>query len=261
MKTHPHTHLVAATAYVVDRSVRADLSDNKVANEPDYVSNLTAGIRKFWDFHQLPNFSHSQTLAQSQENVFGCDAIVVLRLENRAKICLFEAKWPRLSTPRATWDSIQKSSTVSHFTDQLRRQSKWVEQAAIWELFIHEWPPGERRRGFDEWGSTCFWHETTYLFDRANRDPSQVWKDSDLIELADFVRGGDRNLMRMLLRAAQCQQGDYLPIQNGHVTLSSNDAAESVEVPASLAVGDDAMIAFREEFNFEHFLYLSLTRE
>ena len=261
LATHPHSQLVAAAAYAVDRSVRSDLCDKKVVDERDYVSNLTAGIRKIWATHGLPNHAHSQTLDKLKENVFGCDAMILLRRENQAKVCLFEAKLPKLDSPRLSWDSIQKSSKISHFSDQLRRQSKWVEQAAIWESFIHEWPPGEKRKGFDAWGSTCFWHEDTYSFDKISRDPAKTWKSSDLLALSTSVSRRGRNLRTMLLSAAQCRQGSYLRIDNGRVSLASSDGDQIIEVPASFETVADGIEEFVERLHLRNFLYLSLTRE
>lgn len=261
LATHPHSQLVAAAAYTVDRSVRSDLCDKKVVDERDYVSNLTAGIRKIWATHGLPNFAHSQTLDKVKENVFGCDAMILLRREDQAKVCLFEAKLPKLDSSRSSWDSIQKSSKISHFSDQLRRQSRGVGQAAIWESFLHEWPPGEKRKGFDAWGSTCFWHDDTYSFDKASRDPVKTWRNSDLLALSASVNRRGRNLRAMLLRAARCQEGSYIRIENGRVSLASNDGDQNIDVPASLETAADGVEEFVESLGLRHFLYVSLTRE
>ncbi len=124
VKRNPNIKLVAASAYKVDWNCRFELNTGVIADERDYVSNLTKGIRDYWQFSGLPHFLHSQTLPRPQESKFGCDAMIVIRFDNEAKVCLFEAKWPRLSVASHSWDSIQRSTNISHFSDKLQRQQR-----------------------------------------------------------------------------------------------------------------------------------------
>lgn len=106
---NPNIHLISSIAYAEDHKCRIDLFKGVVVSERDYVSSLTKGIRDFWNYRKLPCFSYSQTLRPHHEGRFGCDAMIVLKHNDAARICLFEAKWIR-----GRWDYFQKKSNISH---------------------------------------------------------------------------------------------------------------------------------------------------
>lgn len=252
---NPNIHFIAAMAYAEDRRCRLDLYNSVVVGERDYVSNLTKGIRDFWRYRGLPCFSYSQTLSTHHEGKFGCDAMIVVKHKNAARICLFEAKWIRFDK---SWDSFQKKSGISHFSDQLQRQSKWIKQAAIWEFFILGEKPGKEPPHFDSWASTCIWHKDTYQFDKAYRDSKLLWKDSELEELVRSSPGKQKNLMSMLQTACQHKKGNYLPISNGRVTLTSLDGTDRrVSIPATLQALDN-LDGFCDENGIANFLFIEI---
>ncbi|MCT7952996.1 hypothetical protein NG798_24670 [Ancylothrix sp. C2] len=258
MLMNPNIYLIAAMAYAEDRRCRLDLYNNVLVSERDYVSNLTKGIRDFWQYRQLPCFAYSQTLLTHHERKFGCDAMLVVKYKDAARICLFEAKRIRFDN---SWDSLQNSG-ISHFSDQLRRQSKWIKQAAIWEFFILGKKPGKKEPPhFDSWASTCIWHKDTFQFDKAYRDSNLLWKDSELKELVGSIRPGKpKNLISMLLTACQDKRGNYMPISNGRVTLTSSDGTdESVSIPATLQALDNLNLdVFCGENGIAHFLFIEI---
>lgn len=247
----------------MDGDCRLNLNNGVIADERDYVSNLTKGIRDHWNFNGLPNFLHSQTLPRSQESTFGCDAMIVIRHNGEAKVCLFEAKWPRLSLNSYNWDSIQKKSNISHFSDQLLRQRQWSQEAAIWELFIHEHAYGEQPRGFETWASTCVWHFEALPFDTTYRNAKEIWTHDDLTDLVtDHVRTKPKTLQTVIEQACRCSRGQYQPIsRNGYVDLTTEDEDETIRVPASLeSMGRDAEI-FCDENGLLELLFLSVSKE
>ena len=257
--TIPGTYLVSAVAYDVDASVRTDLVKSFIKDEPDYVSNLTVGIRDYWRNRGLAAYCHSQLLSGSHEGTFGCDVIIVVRHNNKAKVCLFEAKFPRLSTSGYRWDSMQTSANISHFTHQLRRQARWSHVAAIWELFIVEHAVGSQPQHFDQYASTCVLHEEAYRWDSTYRKAADKWTQDDVKQLVANVRQQPKNIRTMLERACRCSEGRYLEVSNGAVALISEDQDPAeVAVPAEVENLPEVVPAFCEENGIEHFLFVRL---
>jgi hypothetical protein len=262
-RANPNIKLVAASAYKVDENCRLELNTRVISDERDYVSNLTKGIRDYWQFSRLPHFLHSQTLPRPQESKFGCDAAIVVRYDNKAKVCLFEAKWPRLSDESHSWDSLQQRTKISHFSDQLRRQQRWSREAAIWELFIHEHAFGDQPNGHEGSASTCIWHRDAFPFDNTYRNVKDLWTDSDLTTLvSDYVRSHSKNLYSVIDQACRCQHGEYIRInRDGHVNLTADNDEETVRVPASLeTLSADAEI-FCEDNGIRELLFMNVSKE
>lgn len=264
---NPYFNLVASVIYALDKEIREELVQKIIADERDYVSNLTNRIRDRWRCFNLPAFAFSRTLDRPLESAFGCDAIIVIRIGNKAKVCLFEAKYPRLSQGFYAWDSVQQSSSISHFSDQLKRQEKWSHVAAIWELFILDDKPGKKLPGFDDWASTCVWHDSALMYDKNHRINTQVWNNSDLTKLVSMVKTGnlwtrkDANLHQMLMQVCKCKKGNRFPIMRGRIYMRSLNGEESVQVPANLANLEELAPDFCEEYNIRNFLYMALDTE
>lgn len=251
---NPNIHLIAAMAYIEDHRCRLDLEKGFLVGERDYVSNLTTGIRDFWRYRNLPCFAHSQILSTQQEKGFGCDAMIVVKHNDAARVCLFEAKLIRFGK---SWDSRQRGAGISHFSDQLQRQSKWTKQAAIWEFFILGQKPGKQPPYFDSWASTCIWHKHTYQFDKTYRDSKSLWVDTELKELVSSS-SKPRNLISMLQVSCQDRKG-YIPISDGLVKLTSKDGIdERVSIPVTLQTLEDLVEEFCSENGIANFLFLQI---
>ncbi|MFN6570705.1 hypothetical protein [Dendronalium sp. ChiSLP03b] len=212
--SHPYNSNIAKGIYILDQYVRQDICDGYIVSEPDYISTLISYIRLFLRSNQLVKNMYtfqsldSKTLAKSSEQIFGCDALILIRAGNRAKICMFEAKFPRLKS-NGSWDSYQKSSNKSHFHDQLTRQHEWSSSATIWELFINDYIPGYSLKGFDKYGSTCIWHQDAYKYskdDIDNKPPfyirenrqSDLWDNDHLQECIKNLPDNSLNLEDIL---------------------------------------------------------------
>jgi hypothetical protein len=90
---------VAQSVYWGDRAIRAELIEGLIATENDYTSNLTAAIRRQINSRAIPHLhATSYVLKPRVERAVGADACIVLANSSDFKLCIFEAKWPRLST-------------------------------------------------------------------------------------------------------------------------------------------------------------------
>lgn len=89
---------VSKSVFWADRMVRSDLAIGLIANENDYTSNLTSTIRRQINSKNRPHLkATSLVLKPRVERKLGCDASIILSNTKEFKVCLFEAKLPRLS--------------------------------------------------------------------------------------------------------------------------------------------------------------------
>lgn len=169
---------VASCAEWADRLVRADLIQGFIVTENDYTSNFTSALRREINSRNIPGLAaHSQVLSPSVERNTGTDGCIIFRNNDQLKVGLFEAKWPRLSTHTNCWDSLQKSTSKSHFDDQLERQ-KSLSGYAIWEMFYSEEPYGVNPL-FPHYGSSCVWHADAISVS-SSRSSASPWQDAEL---------------------------------------------------------------------------------
>ncbi|OYE00008.1 hypothetical protein [Nostoc sp. 'Peltigera membranacea cyanobiont' 232] len=176
----PYTSDFANGVYILDQYVRQDFHDRYVVSEPDYISTLMSYIRLFLrssklakNFYTFSNIQTEETdnstveskvLDRSLEIKCGCDALLIFRAGNKAKVCMFEAK-SVIPSSKGYWDKPQDANrNISHFHDQLTRQDNWTDTAFIWELFINNQRPGTSIKNFDKYGSTCVWHKDAYEY-------------------------------------------------------------------------------------------------
>lgn len=251
---HPATLHIAAAAYSADFDCRSDLAATLIPNEPSYVSTLTARIRDYWHCRHLPAFCHSFALPGHLERKLGCDAVAILHAGSFAKICLFEAKWPRAVSTQQAWDYLQGPS--SHFSSQLGRQSAYAKAAAIFELFIVESAPGTARLGLDTWGATCLWHGEVLAYDALRTNT--VWDQVDFWKLVTGVLRRDKNLWFSLRTVAECKYGSVLPVREGKVTLQGIAPAPAVTFPVVADLTSDLLAPVSDALGISHFLYLNL---
>jgi hypothetical protein len=210
-----------------DRLCRADLIHGAIATENDYTSNLTAAFRREIVARHIPGLTATaHLLTTSLERKFGTDACFVLMNDTEFKICLFEAKWPRLQTRTNCWDSLLKSGQ-SRFHSQLLRQNPFAQQFAIWEMFYCEFPYFTQPGFMPDEVSACVWHDPAHAVTQARPSKTVPWTDteltgllsSNLIEIGDAIRA-----------ACECSIGLAIP---GHSYLS---ALSDIGVPQNLTV-------------------------
>lgn len=198
---------VVACANWADRLVRADLIKGYVVTENDYTSNFTCALRREINSRCIPGLvAHSQVLTPKVERQTGTDACIIFRNPDFFKVGLFEAKWPRLSTHANCWDSIQKSTSKSHFDSQLKRQHD-ISGTAIWEMFYSEEPFGMNSH-FPGYGSACIWHRDAYAAS-STRTQTVPWTDAELTAL---LAGHMRGIGQIVQAICECAEGQRYPV-------------------------------------------------
>jgi hypothetical protein len=164
--------------------VRSDLIAGLIATENDYTSNLTSALRREINSRRIPGLTATSfVLTPTLEHSFGADACVILASRSGFKICLFEAKWPRLRTRNNCWDYVQKSTGASHFHGQLDRQLMVAQSFAVWEMFYCEYPFGAQPSFMPNEGSACAWHQHAHAQSMARPSSNVPWDDAELTNL------------------------------------------------------------------------------
>lgn len=239
---------VAMLFYNIDKNVRHDLSLSRVTSERDYTSRLVtlfeypAGVFNYYTVNgvKLKSIVFSSVFAQPQETIFGCDAMIVFRVGSQVKILMFEAKWPRVKIdPAYRWDYTQPTTKTSHFTDQVKRQSRWTNVATIFEMFFFEESVGVFIDPFDKNGSSCVLFEYAEKMIKANPALNTRWNTNDLKNLiksaqtATYNGENETNLLDILLKLFTCQLGKTYDVNDGDRILSvrSNDDVEEESIP------------------------------
>lgn len=234
---HPYRAL-STICYQADRETRNDLYAGSVVSERDYMSTLSNRIRDAW----MPigaAYAYSATLPGDIEQAFGCDTLIVLHDDEGAKVCLIEAKWPRVATkPSYKWDRLQKekgkTTKVSHFSSQIARQKLLLPDAVVAEMFLLESPPGTMSSLLDDFGSTLVLQKTACSFDSSRRVATVPWSNMDFWELMGYAGKKKLNLEQLVYGLACCSIGKPLPIVNGEVTIASSGSQRKITIPTSL---------------------------
>lgn len=200
-----------------DIMVRSDLILGLIAHENDYTSNLTNTIRQQINSKKRSDKTYtlkatSLVLKNSIERKVGCDAGIILSntKTKKFKVCLFEAKWPRLSTSQNSWDSIQKKTKTSHFSEQIKKQASVANDFGVWEMFYCEYDFGTQPNNMNFNMSSCIWHKDVYA-QVEQRDDSTIWSD---IELADLLsnaksKGESTEIDDMVKEVCLCNKGRF----------------------------------------------------
>lgn len=257
---------IAKSVYELDSKVRHELIHNNISDENDYVSTLMSKIRDFFTQQKISKHCISRRLSKTQENKFGCDAMIVFRFIDTAKICAFEAKYPRLNKKlNYGWDSSQKTTGKSHFSDQITRQSNWKNDIYIWEFFILDYAFSQQAKVFDDFGSTCIWHKPTFNYDRRNINQTTLWQQKDLINLVTTPKRkikskNSLNIYEILLQILlDTNTNKQRKVKNGSVTVRSNSGEEEeITIPASLENVEEQSNRFLEQSGIANFLFIQL---
>lgn len=262
----PVAQAIAASAYALDRETRRDLAAGAITSENDYTSNLTARLRlSLGPFPHL-TWHYSRRLGATEEQRFGCDALLMFAFEDKVKIGMFEGKWPRyFQKPAFAWDSLRKDGR-SRFTSQIDRQHAWKEVAAVWEMFYNESAVPGSPLPWDPEGSACVWHEDAHQFDLSIRRSQAVWSNADLGNLLRHVstRGKAPNLYDVILALLTCREGRLHAFSDSDRKLSirsSEDESEEIPLPPAPTgtQEDDARIrAFMAERGLASYTFVRI---
>jgi hypothetical protein len=202
--TPPIISAVAKCAHWADRLVRADLAAGYIATENDYTSNFTGAFRREINSRAIPGLSAKAfVLRPSVERRLGADACFIFATPTQFKLGFFEAKWPRLSIRRDSWDSLQKSTGESHFHHQLTRQAMVTSSVAVWEMIYFEHRYGAQPSYAPPFGSACVWHDAAVAADSL-RNPVNTWTDA---ELESLMKGSCVGIEDVVSEICQCNAG------------------------------------------------------
>lgn len=261
MHMHPYK-AVSTICYQADRETRKDLSEGAVVSERDYMSTLSTRIRDAWKPLGAA-YAYSTTLPGDIEQALGCDTLIVLHDNEGAKVCLIEAKWPRVATkPSYKWDQLQKQKgktiKVSHFSSQIARQQLLLPDAVVAEMFLLESPPGTTSSVLDDFGSTLLLQKTARSFDSLRRDEAIPWSNMDFWELMGYAGKKKFNLEQLVYGLASCNIGKPLPIVNNEVTISSSGSQRKIKIPTTLERLDQLAPELCRRLGISNFVSLEL---
>jgi hypothetical protein len=274
-------HTISELFYQLDTNVRNDLSKGVIADERDCVSRLVShlnypfGILTHVIFKNLSFKSEwfAQVNPGFLERKFGCDFMIVFEVNNQIKIALIEAKWPRvIKDPKYKWDYTQKSNKISHFSDQILRQSNWSDQAFIWEMFFYEEKPNIINSPFDQYASTCIPHQFALSEINSNSSLMNLWNNNDLKTLIQKTQNqgyqgrNETNLKTMIYNLLICNYGKPIQINesDGAINLVSENLKEEVRIPRidfneqSDARNNDIVSGFLEKTGLKMFQYIKI---
>ena len=223
------------SATQADNLTRSELASRLIAHENDYTSNFIGRLRTNINVMSIPGLNaHIVVLNQRDEQRLGSDAKIVLANSTHFKVCVFEAKWPRLNTPGYRWDGIQ-AGAISHFHDQLLRQSNWASTFAIWEMFYCEFDDYKQPPYMSDIGSTCVWHHHALNASRNASKGLRPWNNHDLRNLLTTHR---TTINRILTEACSCQKGVPMAGNDYERRLSEYSVTDDYLVIGYDGVGD-----------------------
>lgn len=206
-------HELCRFAWLSDKEVRSDLILGEIAGENDYTSNFTGALRRnINSYSQTGLKARSFVLCPQDERDTGCDAAIIVRQGSVGKILLIEGKWPRLSTANYKWDSKQTSSGLSHFSDQLNRQSMFAAHYAIVEMFYDEQAFGTSASYMQPDGSACVWHRDAVAFDSSRAGAPKVWSQA---ELNAMLGQGTHGIAHVVEQVCLCAEGVQMGLPDG----------------------------------------------
>lgn len=198
-------YIVAKYCYRADKKCRKELYIGNIANERDYVSNLMQLIRSFFLFRFWRHKIYAYVLNGSLEQQFGCDAIIIFKKKNKVKIGMFEAKYPRvINDPSYSWDKLNKTTRLSHFSEQIEKQHLIFSDVAVWEMFFLEEDSGIAFPPFDLYGSSCIWHQDAHNYMNTHGKRTVIWNNSDLNSL---LKKNCTNLYQIIFDILCCKKG------------------------------------------------------
>lgn len=218
--------LIKKSAYWADKSIRSELALGYIADENDYTSNFTAEFRRQINAKTIPKVTAvSYKINGSLERKTGTDACIILANDTHAKLCLFEAKLPRLSKKLNAWDSNQKSTGNSHFSSQLQRQSNFSSEFIIWEMFYCDYAYTKQPRPFLDGTSSCILHSEAQTFD-SKRSIKTAWTDQELIDLHNS--SAVFKVDDIIESVCECSLGKAIPIDRTDSLL--NELQKTIDV-------------------------------
>ncbi len=224
------TKIIAKIFQNADELTRNEIINSKTnfRNERDRVSVLCHEIRR--KVSKNPFIRSLSISAEPIDNQDG-DAIFVFRYKNEIKIGLLEAKLLRIynrNNLNTKWDWRQGNTKNSHFTNQLLKHQQWINEMAVWCMFIPNCPKGNYSPPLISNGSSNIWSSDLFKHQRV-QTPQTLWSYNDVLNLPNGCNY--QNLYSIIKSILDCNNGVIKNI-NGNKTIRINSKeGKSMEIP------------------------------
>ncbi|MDI5895348.1 MULTISPECIES: hypothetical protein [Flavobacterium] len=221
--------IIARIFYNADKKVRQEIINDQdilETNERDRISALCTRIR---DKVSSNPFIRSVSVQAHARDTTQRDALFVFRYGNEIKIGLVEAKLLRIRNSKLnkSWDwEISKTDKNSHFTKQVINQQNWLNQAAVWEMFIPNCPIGIHTPPFEKYGSSNIWADETYKSSKIS-NPSELWTYQDVLDLKEEYL----SLYDIIKAIMKCQKGIVHDVTGKSEIIIQNDNGTPMNIP------------------------------
>jgi hypothetical protein len=221
--------IIARIFYNADKKVRQEIIDDQdflETNERDRISALCTRIR---DKVKSNPFIRSVSVQAHPRDTTQRDALFVFRFGNEIKIGLVEAKLLRIrnSELNKSWDwKISNKNKNSHFTKQVINQQNWLNQAAVWDMFIPNCQTEKHTPPFEKYGSSNIWADETYKSHKI-KTPSELWTYQDVLDLKDQYL----SLYDIIKAILKCQKGIVHDVTGKSVIKIQNDKGKEMIIP------------------------------
>lgn len=201
--------LIPPLVYTADSMTRTDLSQGLIWDERFYVASLLSRARDLWRYAGGNSTFLALQPSSKQEQRFGIDALLLIRVQDRYKAVGLEAKRPGFGNA-ITWDKRLSKRNYSRFHRQLWHQrllgaKGWVTGGLFLNELAHYQTgslPG------DDLGSTFVPRRPLWLQSLAlMRTPPYHWKTPDLQALLSRKPSPSWNLQQLLEEVVACRYG------------------------------------------------------
>lgn|GEM_PF-5771197 len=249
------------TAEIIARIFqRADeVARNEIVNgavndikERDRVSVLCREIRR--NINKNPFIRSLSISAEAVDNKKG-DALFVFRYKNEVKIGLVEAKILKINNANldAYFDWIPNKHNYSHFTHQLKNLQKWVNEMAVWNMFIPNCPNGQYSPPLIAKGSSNIWSSDLINHPKVST-PLVRWNFNDALNPPVQYM----NLHTVIKSILNCKNGKvHIVSQGGRVEVKALDD-EIIDIPVPHFLGSiwgDLKQFSRKYYNINSYNY------
>lgn len=221
------SEIVARIFYNADKKVREEIINDLnplETSERDRISSLCTRIRDKVNYY---SFITSISIQAHARDTTQRDALFVFRYKNEVKIGIVEAKLLRIKDEdlNNNWDW-QNTNRESHFTKQVINQQNWLNQAAVWDMFIPNCRIGEHSPPLERYGSSNIWADETFLSQKISR-PNELWSYQDVLDLKDCYL----SLYDIIKAILKCEKGIVHDITGKQNLSIRNDKGVSMDIP------------------------------
>lgn len=221
--------IIARLFYSADKEIRREMTDvnNPLeVNEPERVASLCSMVRR--KLSRNP-FIRSISIQAHARDTHERDAMFVFRFKDEIKVGIFEAKLLRIKNANLndTWDWQNRNTGNSHFTEQVINQQKWLNIAAVWDMFIPNCDIGLHSPSLDRAGSSNIWADE--MFGNANISrPHRLWTYQNVLDAKDQYL----SLYTIIKEILKCNKGTLIDAKGlNSLRIYSDNNVKSMDVP------------------------------